>query len=174
MLSAIAATLTALHLLGAALGAGGVLFAEIFYTKAIADGRITEKEREYFATTYWSLRWGMTTVLLSGIALIVVQYLLPNSPEAVLYAPLWMQNTLILIITAVGWMLSRDLVSWWVGSSMVFAGWWMILVLDAFQTFSFPYLLLLSAYAVAIFVSAAFWGYARVLARDRVKIEEQS
>lgn len=171
MLSAIATLLIALHTLGAALGAGGVLFAEVFYTKATADGRIDKRERAYFETTYWSLRWGMTTVLLTGIALIYIQYFLPDSPQAVLYAPLWIQNTLALFITVSAWALSRGMIPWWVGSALAFAGWWMMLILDAFQHFSFSYFTLLVVYVIAVFASAVFWGYARVLAHHRGKMK---
>lgn len=172
MLPLVATLLITVHTIGAALGAGGATYAEVFYTKAIADGVIDTRERDYFARSYWALRYGMTTVLLSGIALIVVQYFLPDSPEAVLYAPLWMQNTLALLITLCAWALSRGDIAWWLGSSIVFSGWWMILVLDAFQGFSFSYLLLLFVYVIAIFLTAAFWGYARILAHKQVKPEK--
>ena len=168
MLEATATLLIALHTLGAALGAGGVTYAEVFYTKAVADGKIDRRERDYFETTYWALRWGMLTVLLSGIALIVVQYFLPDSPDAVLYAPLWMQNTLALVVTISAWALSRDLLPWWLGSALAFSGWWMLLILDAFRAVSVPYLTLLFAYVLAVFIAAAGWGYARVLLRKDV------
>ncbi len=173
MLAALATLLAIIHGLGAAFGVGGVTYAEVTYTKAIADNRITDRERDYFAKSFWALRWGMTTVLLSGIALIIVQYFLPDSPDTVLYAPLWMQNTLALVVTLSAWLMARKYISWWLGSSIAFAGWWMLLILDAFALFPFSYLILLFTYFVAVFLSAAFWGYVRVLLHERAKMKHR-
>jgi hypothetical protein len=172
MLAALGTVLVGIHALGALVGAGGVTFAEVAYSKAIADGKIVERERDYFHRSYWALRWGMTTVLLSGIALIVVQYLLPDSPEAVLYAPLWMQNSLALIITASAWFMTRKYISWWLGSSIAFAGWWMLLILDAFALLPLSYLVLLFVYVFAVFLSAGFWGYVRTILHERAKMKQ--
>jgi hypothetical protein len=174
MLAAIATLLIAFHTLGAALGAAGATYAEIIYTKAMADGRIDRREREYFMTTYWALQWGMLTVLVTGLALVVVQFFLPASPDATLYEPLWIQNTLALIITVSAWMLGRSFISWGIGSALVFAGWWMLLILDCFRDYSFSYLGLLFIYVFLAFCSAVFWGYARVLAHKHVSIEDRS
>lgn len=172
MLPAVATLLIGIHAIGAALGAGGVTYAEIVYAKAIADNRIDARERAYFEKSYWALRWGMSTVLLSGLALIVVQYFLPDSPDAVLYAPLWMQNTLALIITCSAWFMARGHISWWLGSSLAFAGWWMLLTLDAFALLPVSYVMLLFAYLLAVFASAAFWGYVRTYLHERVKMRK--
>jgi hypothetical protein len=163
MLESLAILLGGLHTIGAALGAGGALYAELFYTKAIADGRIDTHERAWFSTTYFGLAWGMLIVLLSGLALIIVQYFLPDSPQAVLYAPLWMQNTLALVVTFAAWLMSRRSLPWWLGSSLVFAGWWMMLALDAWQGVSVPYLTLLFIYVLAVFGSGFFWSYMRTV-----------
>jgi hypothetical protein len=164
MLAALSGLLITIHVIGAALGAAGVTYAEIFYTKATADGHIDRREYDYFSTTFWALRWGMTVVLVSGIALVIVQYLLPNSPEDVFYAPLWTQNTLALVITLAAWFTSRKMFPWWLGSSLAFAGWWMMLVLDGARNATFSYLHLLMVYVLLVCASAVFWGYVRVIA----------
>lgn len=167
MLAALATLLATTHLIGSALGAGAVTYAEIAHAKAIADGRIERKEYEYFARAFWALRWGMSTVLLSGLALIYVQYFLPDSDSAVLYSPLWIQNTLALAITLGGWCMARRTFPWWLGSSIAFAGWWMMLVLDLFALFSTSYLMLIFTYVLLVFASAGFWGYVGTLLRER-------
>jgi hypothetical protein len=173
MLPAVATLLTALHFIGAVLGAGGVTYAEVAHAKAIADGKVERREYEYFAKAFWALRWGMTTVLLSGLALLYVQYFLPDSPDAVLYSPLWMQNTLVLAIIVAGAFMARRAVPWWLGSSLAFAGWWMMLILDLFALFTGSYLMLLFIYAFAVFVSAAFWGYVQSYLHERAKMHER-
>jgi hypothetical protein len=172
MLFALATLLAGLHTIGAALGAAGATYAEVFYAKASADGHIDKREESWFRTTYWSLSWGMTVVLLTGIALTVVEYLLPDSPQGVLYAPLWMQDTLALVVTVTAWCMKQNFASWNVGSGLVFAGWWMMLALDAWRTVSVPYLWLLFVYALAVAASIALWGYVRLLFRERAKVKK--
>jgi hypothetical protein len=172
MLAALATLLAGLHTIGAALGAAGATYAEVFYAKATADGRIDTREKSWIATTYWSLSWGMTVVLLTGIALTIVEYFLPDAPQGVLYAPLWMQDTLALVVTVVAWCMVQRLASWTVGSSLIFAGWWMMLALDAWRTVSVPYVWLLFVYALAVAASAALWGYVRLLFRERAKVRK--
>jgi|GEM_PF-1235135 len=173
MLEALATLLATTHLIGAALGAGGVTYAEIAHAKAIADGRVEHKEYEYFSRSFWALRWGMTTVLLSGLVLIYIQYFLPNSPDAFLYAPLWVQNTLAIAITLGGWLMVRETLPWWIGSSVAFAGWWMMVVLDLFDLFSISYLMLMFTYVVAVFISAGFWGYVQTLLHERASMRHR-
>lgn len=167
MLIELGVLLLALHGLGAALGAGGSLFAEIFYAKATADGHLDRREREWFRTTYFALRWGMTIVLLTGIALIVVQYFLPNSPTEVLHPAIWMQNILALVIVGFASALARKQVSWETGASAIFAGWWMIFMLTVWQGKVYSLLTLSVMYVVLALLSMGFWGYVASFARVR-------
>lgn len=173
MLEATATLLAALHLIGAALGVGGVTYAEVAHAKAIVDGRVEQREYEYFSRSFWSLRWGMSIVLLSGLALIYVQYLLPSSPDTSIYSPLWIQNTLALAITLGGWFMSRRSLPWWIGSSVAFAGWWMMFILDLFNLFTISYLILVFTYVLLVFVSAGFWGYVQTLLHERATIKHK-
>ncbi len=163
MLEYLAAFLAGLHTLGAAIGAGGALYAEVIYTKSMQDNHIDAVERRWFSITYKALSWGMFLVLVTGIALIIVQFFLPNSPQDVLYAPLWMQNTLAFVITIAAWFMSRRAIPWWFGSSLIFTGWWMMLALDAWQALSIPYLSLVFLYIISVFIAGGFWEYMRIL-----------
>lgn len=167
MLIELGVLLLALHGLGAALGAGGSLFAEIFYAKATADGHLDHREREWFRTTFFALRWGMTIVLTTGIALVIVQYFLPNSPTDVLHPAIWMQNILALVIVGFASALARKQVSWEVGASAIFAGWWMIFLLNVWQGEVYSLLTLAVIYTVFTVLSMAFWGYVGSFARVR-------
>lgn len=167
MLEPFAILLIAVHGLGACLGAGGALFAEIFYAKATADGRLDRRERDWFRSTFFALRWGMTLVLISGILLVVVQYFLPNSPERVLHPALWVQNLLALVIIVFAYLLARKQITWHVGAGAVFAGWWMIFALDVWQGGIYPLLILTAIYVALVLASMAFWGYVSALARAK-------
>jgi len=71
-----------LQAVGAVLGAGGSVFAEIFYLRAIQDGRIDEAERAHLRVVAGALRWGMLILLVGSITLVVTDfvYLVPVQP----------------------------------------------------------------------------------------------
>ena len=163
MLPLIISVVAGIHTLGAAAGAFGSLFAEIFYAKATRDGKIDTRERDYLSITYKTLSWGMMTVLITSILLTGIGLAYPVSTITALSTALWMQITLIFVILLFAWLLSRSQVSWWVGSSVVFSGWWMFLLLDVFPT-NLPYTVLAFAYLIFVFICAAVWGYVRVIA----------
>lgn len=165
MLDACAFVLIALHGFGAALGAGGALFAEIFYAKATADGHLDRRERDWFRSTFFALKWGMGTVLVTGLLLIFVQYFLPDSPERVLHPALWAQNALAVIVLGFAYALSRKRVTWHIGAASIFAGWWMIFALDTWQGDTYPFLVLMVVFAAFAGASILFWGYVGTLAR---------
>lgn len=167
MLEPFAMLLVAVHGLGAALGAGGALFAEIFYAKATADGRLDHREREWFRSTFFALRWGMTLVLASGILLVFIQYFLPDSPERIVHQGLWIQNILALVVLGFAYFLSRRRISWQFGAAAVFAGWWTIFALDVWQGSLYPLIVLIALYVLVLFASMMFWGYIAALARAR-------
>jgi hypothetical protein len=163
MLIALASLLIGLHLLGVTIGVAGITFAEIFYLKATADGRIDAREKEYIRSTFWALKWGMFIVLISGSLLILVEYQLPFMNQAVLFAPLWVQETLCLVIITSGWALVKKKVSWFVGTALAFSAWWMILILDAWHNVPLGYSSLIILYALFASLSAIILGYVRVV-----------
>ena len=153
------------HVLGAAIGVAGITFGEIFYLKATADGRVDAREREYMHTTFFALKWGLLLILLSGVVLGVLEYAYAGAQNHILGAPWWFINTLAFVIIFAGWGMMREKVSWWLGSALAFSGWWMVLMLDAWQITtpeaSFSYLSLVFAYIVFAAVTAAVLSYAR-------------
>ncbi|MFZ1987415.1 MAG: hypothetical protein WAV21_00040 [Minisyncoccia bacterium] len=167
MLTSLATVLVMLHAFGSALGAGGVTFAEIFYTKATADGVVDTREREWFSTTFWALRWGMTMVLFSGLALAVLQVAMMQSSEILAYESLWKQNTLALIIAVSAWLLVIKRLSFKTTSAIIFTAWWMMFFLDVWKGISFSYFSFIFSYVIAVFFSLFVWEYARALAHRK-------
>jgi hypothetical protein len=157
-----------LQTFGALIGAGMTTFAEIFYIEAAADGKIDHHERKYLRRMYNSLRFGMSVVVISGIALIVLEYLVPDAPQDVLVAPFWALETLILIVVLLGRSISEKVSEWWVASSAVLAGWWMILFIDLGFANSFGYIQILVLYMFLTFLFASLFGYARVFVREHI------
>jgi len=167
MLEILASAFAGLHIIGAAIGAGGALYAEINYLKSLRGAPSDRLESQWFTITFNTLAWGMFVVLLSSIALTLVQFFIPDGPQHVLGSALWMQHTLAFIIIIAAWFLSRKAFPWWLGSSLVFSGWWMLFALDAWHTEPVPYLTLIFSYVILVFISGALWEYARMLARER-------
>jgi hypothetical protein len=163
-----------LHLIGAMIGAASVTYAEFFYTLAAADGIIDHHERKYLRHIYHGLTYGMVLVVLSGIALIVLEYLVPNAPQDVLAAPFWMIETLTLLVILFAEGLTHKKIGWWLASAAILTGWWMILLLDLGLLNSFGYLKLLVAYVLATFVVAGILGLIRTLSGHGKRTSESS
>ena len=154
--------LAALNTFGALVGTGFTTFAEVFYTHAVSDGEIDHHERKYLRRLFKGFTFGITLVLLSNLALIVLEYLVPDAPQAVLAAPFWALQTLTLLIIATGWLLSKRRISWWLGSAAVLTAWWMMLLIDLgfFNTSS--YLVLVFDYILVTALVAGLLSYARM------------
>ena len=156
-----------LHSLGALIGVGYATYAEFFYTKAAADGIIDHHERKYLRHIYRGLTYGMTSVLLSGIALIVLEYLVPDASQDVLAAPFWALQTLTIFVLLQAHRLSQKSIPWWFASATILAGWWMILFIDLGYLNQFGYVTILLEYVLAVFLAAGILGYLRVLMKPK-------
>lgn len=167
MTSALLPFVAMLHTLGALIGAGFVTFAEVFYTQAASDGKIDHHERKYLRHLFHGLKFGMILVILSAMALIVLEYLVPDAPQDVLAAPFWFLQTLTLLVLTFGWMLSKDRAAWWFSSAAILVAWWMMLAIDLGYLNSFGYIMLVMMYLLATFIVAGVLHYVRVLVRAR-------
>ncbi len=165
-LSTLIETVFFLQLAGAMIGAATVTYAEFFYTVAAADGIIDHHERKYLRHLFNGLTYGMVLVLFSGMALIVLEYLIPDAPQDVLAAPFWMVETLTLLVILLADGLSKKKIGWWFASAAILVGWWMILLIDLGLLNLFGYTTLLLSYGVVTFVVAAILGYVRILVRS--------
>ena len=154
--------LAALNTFGALVGTGMTTFAEIFYTHAVSDGEIDHNERKYLRRLFKGFTFGITLVLLSNIALIVLEYLVPDASQAVFAAPFWALQTLALLIIITGWLLSKRRIAWWLGSAMVLTAWWVMLLIDLgfFNTTGF--LVLAFDYILVTALVAGILGFARM------------
>jgi hypothetical protein len=159
----------ALHTLGAFIGTGFTTYAEAFYTRAASDDRIDHHERKYLRRLFHGLTYGLVLVLISGTALIVLEYIVPDAPQEVLAAPFWFLQTLIYVIIFVGWLLSKDKTPWWFGSAAVVVAWWMMLLIDLGFFNSFGYVALILSYIITTFIVAGLLGYFRTWMRRPAK-----
>ena len=156
---------TLMQAAGAVVGAGGSVFAELFYLRAVKDGAIDEAERAHLSTVAGALRIGMLIYLIGSVGMVIMSfaYLTPLQPA--LTHTYWIQAGLVFAILFFAWALSRKLVSFTVGSAGVFAGWWFItfLVFEKLPAITFG--AAVGIYLVATAVVAAFLYYVRTLLR---------
>jgi hypothetical protein len=131
--------LALIHTLGAVVGTFFTTYAEIYYTRAARDGVIDHHERKYLRHVYRGLKWGMATVLVTGIAIIVIDYLAVGSAIDVLQGPFWAVIALTFFILLMSWLLARKQAVWWFASAALLSAWWMMLLIDLgfFNLFSF-------------------------------------
>ncbi len=155
------ATLTSL---GAALGAVGITMGELFYTRAAADGKIETCEKEYIRATFWTLRYGMSLVLISSIAQIVTQYFAIDAPQDVLTPAFWFSLISALCVIFAGWGIARNRIPWWLGSAIGFTGWWTIFVLTAWRNLPYSFFTLLITFVIGTAVVAGLFSAIRSLA----------
>jgi hypothetical protein len=162
--------LAALNTLGALVGTGMTTYAEIFYTHAVSDGEIDHHERKYLRRLFRGFTFGMTLVLLSDLVLIVLEYLIPNAPQAVLTAPFWSLQILTVLILLLGWLLSKRRIMWWLGSAAVLSAWWILLGIDLGTFNSSGYLELLFNYVLVTALFAALLSFLRTYMRKAASL----
>lgn len=165
----IAVGLSALHTLGAGLGACAVLYAEWEYLQGHLGGTLTKGERRHLFATFFALRWGLSIVLLSGLALVIAEYLSPVAPSVIDFAPFWAGNTLVLVIILSGFLLSRKLIPFWIGGASALTAWWYVLVLDFLHAPTPSYGELMMSYLYTTVLIGFLLAFLRGLARAHGK-----
>jgi hypothetical protein len=71
--------------------------------------------------------------------------------------------TLVFIIIASSWALSRRRVDFWLGSAAAFTAWWYLALLDLGRAPQLSYGASLGVYVVATIIMAGILAYARML-----------
>jgi hypothetical protein len=170
MLEEYIAFFAGLNTLGALIGTAFTTYAEIFYTRAAADDRIDHHERKYLRHLFQGLKFGMILVLVSGVALIVLEYLVPSAPQTVLTGPFWALQTLIYLIIALAWALSKKKASWWFSSAAILVGWWMMSLIDLGFLNSFNYVQIILAFIFVTFIVAGLLNYLRTWMRRSTRV----
>jgi len=152
--------------IGALIGAGGSIFAEIFYVRAIQDGKIDDAERAHLGVIAEGLRWGMLALLVGSIGLVLTDfvYLVPVQPASThVY---WVEMGLAFAVIFFSWSLSRRVIGFTIASAAVFSGWWFLALLVMGRLPSLSFGAAFGVYLVATAVVAALLTYARVLVRS--------
>ncbi len=156
--------LALLQALGATIGAVGAVAGELFYFRAIRDGRIDEAEKAHLRGIAAALRLGMLVLLVASIGLVLVEYVSGAPAQPAFTLAYWVEMILVLLIIFFSWALSRKKVPFALGSGAAFAAWWVI-ALMVYGQLGFTSLgSALAVYVVSTAVIAAVLAYLRMLA----------
>jgi hypothetical protein len=150
-----------LQAVGAILGAGGSVWGEVSYFQAIRDGRIDRAERAQLAVIARALRWGMLLLLVSSIALVLIAFIIESPFQPATTASYWSLMTLAFAVIWASWALSRRRAAFWLGSAIVFTGWWVLALLALGRLPLLSYGATLAFFVVACAIIAGVLAYIR-------------
>lgn len=150
--------------LGACVGAGMAVWGELAYLRAIQDGNIDIAERKHLDSIARGLRFGMTVLLLSSFALVIISYASPSGTPPAFSASYWTLIALALLIIVVAWALSRRRISFVLASTALFTAWWFLVFLTLGQLTLLSFGAMVAFFVVAAFVFHALLQTARHLA----------
>lgn len=153
--------------LGALIGAGTTIWGELAYIRALRDGKVDVAERAHLRVIAHGLRFGMTLLLISSFALVVVAYLSRAELQPAMTTSYWALILFSLTVIYISWTLSRNRISFALGSAIAFTAWWFLayLTLGLIPQLSFGATIAFFVVATAIFY--AILQYTRVLASPR-------
>jgi len=141
------------HVIGTVLGVGGATFSEIFYLKALKDGKMDPVESGFLKTTYTVLRIGMIFVVLSGFGMLLWLNFVGN--ESALFEPkIWAKMTVTIVILINALLLQTRSIPIWLASSLSFTSWYTALILGLWRGISYSYIEIMLGYIVAVLVVA--------------------
>ncbi len=157
-MTTLTAVLVAIQALGAVIGAGYAVWAEIAYFRAARDGVIDTAERAHLRNIAHGLRWGMSLLLLASLGLVISAYTSQVVPAPALQSAYWIQTALAFLIILLSWLLSKKRIAFALGSAGIFSAWWFLALLALGQV---PAIALGSAVALYILATALllalFW-----------------
>ena len=112
--------------LGALVGIGAAIWAELSYLHAMRDGNLDAAERAHLIAIGRGLRFGMMILLLSTFGIVVAAYAYHLEPQPALTASYWLITLFSLLVIAISWALSRRHISFALGSAAALTAWWLL------------------------------------------------
>ena len=153
--------------LGAIIGVVTAVWGQIAYVHAMRDGRLDHAERRHLDIIAHGLRWGMSLLLVSSLALVVAAYLSGAATQPAVTENYWALVAFALIILFISLELSRKRITFVLGSAIAFTAWWFL----AYLTLGWmPPLAFGATIAFFVVATGVFYGvlqYAHFLARPK-------
>lgn len=157
--------LVACQALGALIGAGSAVWAELAYLKAQRDGHLDRAERVHLWAIGRGLFYGMLLLLLASLGLVFAAYLAHSPLQPALSGSYWMLILFAVLIIIATFLLARGRISFALGSAAIFTAWWFLAYLTVGELPAATVGAALALYVVAGAVFYALLCYLRVLAK---------
>ena len=155
------------QMLGAFVGAFATIWGEFSYLQHARHGKIDHAERAHLRAIGHGLRWGMTLLLISSFALVVVAYLSHATLQPALTPRYWVLTVFTLLIVYVSWALSRQRISFALGSAIAFTAWWFLAYLTIGLIPSLSFGATVAYFIVATAIFYAILTYTRMLVHPK-------
>ncbi|MCX6790057.1 MAG: hypothetical protein NTV60_00850 [Candidatus Kaiserbacteria bacterium] len=153
--------------LGALIGAYTTIWGELAYIRAMKDGKIDHAERAHLRVIAHGLRFGMTLLLISSFTLVIIAYLSHSTLQPAFTSSYWTLVVFSLLIVYVSWALSRQHISFALGSAIAFTAWWFLAYITIGWMPPLSFGGMIGFFVVATGIFYAILEYARMLARPR-------
>lgn len=153
--------------LGALIGAYTTIWGELAYLRAMKDGHVDHAERAHLRVIAHGLRFGMTLLLISSFALVVIAYLSHSTLQPAFTSTYWTLIIFSLLIVYVSWALSRKRISFSLGSAIAFSAWWFLAYITIGWMPALSFGAMLGFFVVATGIFYAILEYARLLTHPK-------
>ena len=147
------------QILGACIGACLAVWSQYAYIRAVRDGKINIAERAHLDVLARGLRFGMTLILISSLALVVIAYVGHTALQPASTAGYWVFMMLAFLIIGITWALSCRQVSFEIGSAVALSAWWLL----AFITFGWLSASFGSAVALYVVLTVIVYALIRLV-----------
>lgn len=138
------------HIVGTVLGVGGATMAEVFYTRAIRDGKIDESEGALLRGVYTVIRVGLIVLVVSGFGYLLLLRL--EGHAQYIYSPrVWAKLTLTAILLFNAILLQTRKMPVWLGAGISLTSWYAALVIGAWRMQA-GFWTIMGVYAAAILI----------------------
>ena len=140
------------HQVVAVLGAGAATFTEIFYLKAIRDGKIEEYEAEDLGVFYFVMRFALIILVFTGFNILVVWRLKFLGPDFFYNSRLWAKYMIVLVILVNAILIHGKKIPLWLGSPLSLTSWWVVFFLGYWRNANVSFIGIIFGYVLALIV----------------------
>lgn len=142
--------ITILHLLGTAIGVGGITIAEFIYIRSVKKrswGPVVSTffQDEIFRPALRAIWFGVCLLVISAIGYFV-HYSSVGGAEVFLDGRLLAKGTILLVIIASAFLLKFDKIPMWLSNALALTSWYAALILGVWRNLEASYFVILGAY----------------------------
>ncbi len=151
------------QVLGALIGVGTAIWAEIAYMKAMGDGKIDNAENVHLRAIAKGLTFGMTLLLSASLALVIATYFAQANIQPALTTNYWLLIVFAVVAIYATWALSKKCITFALGSAIAFTAWWFLAYVTLGQLSLLSFGVVIAFFVVTVGIFYVILQYARML-----------